>query len=245
MRRGPDQGPLSSVIKEFSRRHADPAVARCVPFGVFIGMLVLGTGVQAVAGAGSSAEAGQAVIVARGAIVALALAWYWPLYIELRGPALRWSMGHVAAAVLTGIAVFLAWIFFDQDWAVMSRSSGFAPLDPDGSVDLALAASRFAGFALVVPVMEELFWRSFLLRWITRRDFMALAPRHAGPSAIVISTALFALEHERWFAGAAAGAAYALLYIRTGNLWMPIVAHAVTNGILGGWIVTTGSWGLW
>jgi len=233
------------MIKAFYRRRAEPAVARCAPFAVFIAMLVLGTAIQAVAGAESSAEAAQVVIVSRGAIVALVLAWYWPSYTELHGPALSWSTGQVAAAVLVGIAVFLAWITFDQDWAVMSRSSGFAPLNAAGSVDFPRAALRLGGLALVVPVMEELFWRSFLLRWITRRDFMALAPRHAGPWAVAISTALFALEHERWFAGAAAGAAYTLLYMRTGNLWMPIVAHTVTNGVLGGWVLATGNWRFW
>lgn len=227
------------------RRRADPVVARCVPFAIFIGMLVLGSGIQAAAGAGIESESAHAVILVRGAIVAVALAWYWPAYTELRGQALTWSRRHVALAVIAGTAAFLAWIGFDEDWAIFSRQAGYAPLDRDGALDWAKVVLRLAGFALVVPVMEELFWRSFLLRWIARQDFISLEPRRASLPAIVISTALFSLEHERWLAGAMAGAVYTFVYMRTGNLWMPILAHSVTNGILGGWIVATGSWQYW
>ena len=61
----------------------------------------------------------------------------------------------------------------------------------------------------------------------------------------MITTALFAFEHDRWFAGALAGAAYNWLYMRSGNLWVPIVAHAVTNGVLGLWVLQTGRWEFW
>ncbi len=42
-----------------------------------------------------------------------------------------------------------------------------------------------------------------------------------------------------------AGLAYGWLYIRARNLWAPIVAHAVTNGALGAYVVTTGHWSFW
>ena len=108
-----------------------------------------------------------------------------------------------------------------------------------------LALARLAGLALVVPVMEELFWRSFLLRWLASRDFMRVEPRRVGVKAFLITTALFALEHDRWLAGAIAGAAYNWLYMRSGNLWVPIAAHALTNLILGCWILATESWQYW
>ena len=34
-----------------------------------------------------------------------------------------------------------------------------------------LVAVRWIGATLVVPVMEELFWRSFLMRWFQRTQF--------------------------------------------------------------------------
>ena len=42
-----------------------------------------------------------------------------------------------------------------------------------------------------------------------------------------------------------AGLAYAWLYVRTGKLWVAVIAHAVTNGVLGAWVLATGNWQFW
>jgi CAAX prenyl protease-like protein len=93
--------------------------------------------------------------------------------------------------------------------------------------------------------MEELFWRSFLLRWIDRRDFLAMDPRQASFTAFALSSTLFALEHTQWLAGFIAGLVYTWLYKKTRNLRAPIISHAVTNGTLGLWILATGNWRFW
>jgi CAAX prenyl protease-like protein len=209
------------------------AVARCAPFGVFIALLMLGSIVRE-----------PWLIVARGGIVAIVLLWFWRHYHELRLPrAVPWS--DWALAIAAGFAVFGAWIWLDQGWATFSRSPGFDPLHEDGQMNWPLALIRLSGLALVVPVMEELFWRSFLLRWLERHDFVQVVPRSVGTRALIITTVLFALEHSQWLAGAVAGIAYSLLYVRTGNLWVPILAHAVTNGALGVWILATRNWHFW
>ncbi|HQT72189.1 MAG TPA: CAAX prenyl protease-related protein, partial [Thiobacillus sp.] len=117
--------------------------------------------------------------------------------------------------------------------------------DASGQIDWLLVAFRIAGAALVVPVMEELFWRSFLQRWVQQPDFMTLNPAQIGLKALFIASALFAVEHLQWLAGLVAGLAYGWLYIRTRNLWAPIIAHAVTNGMLGAYVVATGRWSFW
>jgi uncharacterized protein len=96
-----------------------------------------------------------------------------------------------------------------------------------------------------VPVMEELFWRSFLMRWIQQPVFEGLAPAQVGLKALLLSTFVFVLAHTLWLAAAIAGLAYALLYMRTGSLWTAVIAHAVTNGVLGVWVVMTGNWQFW
>jgi CAAX prenyl protease-like protein len=63
--------------------------------------------------------------------------------------------------------------------------------------------------------------------------------------AFLITTVLFSLEHDRWLAGALAGALYNWLYMRSGNLWVPIAAHGVTNAVLGVWILHTRNWQFW
>ena len=222
----------------------DPVIARAAPFLVFIAFLILGSALPAISTLTGAELPAPWLVLARNAVVGLVLLWFWRGYTELRRPAptqfADWVLG-----VAGGIAVFVAWIAIDQDWAVLFQTPGYMPLRADGSVHWVQAWARLAGFALVVPVMEELFWRSLVLRWIERHDFRSLAPREVGWRAFVITTALFAFEHERWFAGALAGAAYNWLYMRSGNLWVPIVAHAVTNGVLGLWVLQTGSWEFW
>ena len=93
--------------------------------------------------------------------------------------------------------------------------------------------------------MEELFWRSFVMRWIDNPDFLAVSPAQASARAIIVSSLLFASEHQLWLAGLIAGLVYGLLYVRTGNLWVPVISHAVTNAVLGGWILATGNWQFW
>jgi CAAX prenyl protease-like protein len=98
---------------------------------------------------------------------------------------------------------------------------------------------------VLAPVMEELFWRSFVLRWIEQPVFEGVDPQRVGVKAIVLSTFLFTLAHTLWLAAAVAGLAYVWLYVRSAKLWLPVIAHAVTNGVLGVRVVATGQWHWW
>ena len=109
----------------------------------------------------------------------------------------------------------------------------------------ALIALRLFGAVLVVPLMEELFWRSFLMRWIEHPQFERVDPARIGLRAIVLSTFVFVLAHTLWLAAAIAGLAFAWLYRREGRLASAVVAHAVTNLLLGLWVVKTGQWAFW
>jgi CAAX protease family protein len=175
------------------------------------------------------------LVVERALVVAGLLLSFWPRYVELRKPiavpAREWLLG-----ILVGLAVFVAWINLDQGWMVTGRLGDSEPAQP---------WLRLAGFALVVPVMEELFWRSFLLRWIDSRDFLGADPRKASARALAIVSVLFAAEHSFWLAGLVAGIAYTWLYVRSGSLWIPIVSHTTTNATLGLWILATGNSQYW
>ncbi len=164
-------------------------------------------------------------------------------YSELRWPAGA-SFRTWAVAIVAGIVVFVAWINLTADWMVMGESVGFDPREQD-EIDWFLVVVRLVGAALIVPVMEELFWRSFLMRWINHPNFLTVNPAHVGLKAFCITAVLFALAHSLWLAGLFAGIVYNLLYMRSGTLWSPILAHATTNAILGIWIVSTGNWGFW
>lgn len=164
-------------------------------------------------------------------------------YVELGGLSL---LGYKSwlSAISIGVLVFVVWINLDAPWMLLGGpSQGFNP--GQGAEACLLMVTRIVGAALVVPLMEELFWRSFLMRWIQNQDFLKVEPATVGAMALLVSSLLFAIEHSLWFAGLVAGLAYGLLYIRSRTIWMPIIAHAVTNGVLGVWIIYTGNWYYW
>jgi len=218
------------------------ALVRILPFAAFMGLLAL-RGLAPADGAwGFDTRWLYALnlVVVGGAL----LAW-WREYGELarqNGP----SLGEAAAATAVGLVVFALWIRLDAPWMQIGESAAaFVPVGANGALDWPLIAVRWLGAALLVPVMEELFWRSFLMRWLQQPVFEAVDPRRTGVKAVALSTFVFMLAHPLWLAAIVAGLAYALLYRATGKLWTAVIAHAVTNGALGAWVVATGQWQFW
>jgi len=216
------------------------ALVRIAPFVAF--MLLL-----AVRGALAESDAfdprwlyGAGVLLTGGMLL-----WFRHDYGELTRQ--NWpTAGEAALAVAVGAVVCWLWVLLDAPWMQIGpATAGFTPLDAQGQPIWPLIAVRWVGAALVVPVMEELFWRSFLMRWIENATFEGVDPRRVGFKAIVLSTFVFMLAHTLWLAAIVAGLAYAWLYRRTGKLWVPVIAHAVTNGALGIWVVMTGNWVFW
>lgn len=109
-----------------------------------------------------------------------------------------------------------------------------------GAPDHLLTGARLVGLIVVVPIMEELFRRSFLMRWLTNHDFLNVDPRSTRRFAFCATAGLFALEHHLWLAGLIAGVVFNALYIRIRTLWAPITAHAVATTALSIYIVTYG-----
>jgi CAAX prenyl protease-like protein len=187
------------------------------------------------------------IYAARALVVGMVLVALWGKFAELHTSA-RMALADWVLALASGAAVFVIWIHLDHGWAVLggSGSSGFDPRHfASEDLHLPLTALRLVGLAIVVPIAEELFWRSFLLRWLERQDFLKVAPRVVGVRALAITSVLFGLEHTQWLAGLIAGAVYGLVYMRTEKLWVPIVSHALTNAMLGAWILAMRDWRFW
>lgn len=232
------------MISSLHHLHKRAVACRALPFLLFIGSLVLASTAGAWLPGEASSELRNGLAIGRGMAVALILVLLWPAYSELRNPSAAPSMSWVLA-VAVGVAIFLVWILLYPDEPANATSGRFVPLLADGTIHWPKALLRLAGLGLVVPVMEELFWRSLILRWIQSDDFLALSPSDIGARPFLITTVLFAIEHDTWLAGAIAGIVYNLLYMRTGNLWVPILSHAVTNCLLGIWIIYARAWHLW
>ena len=219
------------------------AAVRVAPFALFMALLAL----RAAAPADGSWWGldprwiyGLTVLLV-GALLLL----FWRDYGELARQ--TWpGASEALLAVAVGVAVFALWIELDAPWMTLGEpSAGFVPLRADGSIDWPLAVVRLLGAALLVPLMEELFWRSFLMRWLQAPIFEGVDPTRVGLKAVVLSTFVFVLAHTLWLAAVVAGLAYAWLYVRSGKLWLPVIAHAVTNGVLGAWVIATGNWQFW
>ncbi len=215
-------------------------ISRIAPFGAYVFFMLLE---DMLLKFGWEANDLRLLYAVKIAVVAGLLWLMRSAYSELRWP-IGTSFRTWVVAIVAGIVVFVAWINLTADWMVMGESVGFDPRD-DNEIDWFLVVVRLIGAALVVPVMEELFWRSFLMRWIDHPNFLSVNPAHVGLKAFFITAALFAVAHNLWLAGFFAGIVYNLLYMRSGTLWSPILAHAITNAILGIWIVSTGNWGFW
>jgi hypothetical protein len=104
---------------------------------------------------------------------------------------------------------------------------------------------RLLGAVIVVPIFEELFWRSFALRWLIDENFSAVPIgtfTWFSASAVILA---FGFEHHRWLAGIFAGLLYhALLYYKK-DLSACVIAHAVTNLLLGIYVLLTQQWSFW
>ena len=231
--------PATAAIPADAPMFNRAAWLRILPFAAYLLFIVIGDVLQRL---GVPQDTLRWLYPAKIALVALLLALFWRQYRELSK--FHLAPLHALTALATGVLVLVLWIALDAGWMIVGSPAGFDPR-VDGRIDWLLVAIRIAGAALVVPVMEELFWRSFLMRWVDSPDFESVEPSQPSIKSFVITVVLFGFEHNLWLAGIVAGAAYSLLYMRHRNLWSPILAHAVTNGLLGVWVVRTGSWSYW
>ena len=239
--RGPHPGPGADIaaLAADTPLLGRAAWVRILPFGAFIFFIILGDMLER---AGVQRAALRWLYPVQAGSVALLLACFWRHYHELHVPLP--NPVRLLACIGAGVLVLVLWIHLDAPWMTIGLGEGYNP-STNGEIDWLLVAIRIAGAALVVPIMEELFWRSFLMRWIDDADFEAVAPARVGLKGLLVSSVLFGFEHSLWLAGIVAGLAYAFLYMRYRNLWSAVLAHAVTNGLLGAWVVATGNWTFW
>ncbi len=172
--------------------------------------------------------------------VLVLLFFFWPRIKKEIRP--FWDMN----AVMAGIAVFILWIGLEGRYPQIGSPAGFNPYE--SGQDLYVVASmgfRLFGAALVVPVVEELFWRSFALRFLMDNNIMRIPLGSFSLFSFIFVSIACGLEHHRWLPGIFAGMLYALLLYQRKNLFSPILAHAVTNLLLGIYVIVNQDWGYW
>jgi CAAX prenyl protease-like protein len=179
-------------------------------------------------------------------IIVGALLWFWR-----HKYAADWSSGlsfrEFLLAFFCGILVLVIWIVPEEYLFQVGQSTGFNPYVLGGSqvAAIGLIAVRLIGSSLVVPIMEELFWRSFIMRYLINPDFRSVPLGAFTWFSFIGVAVLFGLEHHRIIVGIIAGLLYGLLLIYQKNLKGVILAHAVTNFGLGIYVLVTGKWMFW
>lgn len=177
--------------------------------------------------------------------------WYEPLRIR-----------HLPAVFAVGVLVFVVWVFPESLWmdrwpdlkalyakwilfSSAGAEAGLSPYAPE-ICGWPLALAKIAGSAFVIAAIEEFFWRGFLYRWLLDRDFVNVGLGVLQPAMFFACSLAFGIEHgNRWLVGFIAGAVYGLLLIRTRDIWAAVVAHVVTNLLLGLYVLAMGAYGFW
>jgi CAAX prenyl protease-like protein len=163
---------------------------------------------------------------------------------------------HAIGSILLGVAVFVIWVGPDVlwpayrgHWLFTNSIMGEAKRTPPEALksNLLFIVFRTVGCVLLVPVLEELFWRGWLTRWlIDSEDFRRVPLGAYTATSFWIGSALFASEHgSYWEVGLIAGIVYNWWMCRTKSLGDCILVHAVTNGCLSAYVLKTGEWRYW
>jgi CAAX prenyl protease-like protein len=225
------------------------ALPRVLPFAVYLFFLALAEVIawlsphlSAVAALGLRANLW--IYPLKTAAVLAVLIYFWPCYDELNVKRTLKPRDVLLAAII-GVVVYVLWVRMDWPWATQGQPGGYNPLLAGDRMEKVLVTVRLLGAVIVVPVMEELFWRSFLLRYLISTRFQTVPLGTFTVFSFLATVVLFGLEHHLWLAGMMAGAAYTLLLYGTRRLWPSIIAHAVTNLALGLHVLLTQEWHWW
>ncbi|MGC8668339.1 MAG: CAAX prenyl protease-related protein [Chthonomonadales bacterium] len=152
-------------------------------------------------------------------------------------------------ALIVGAAVFVEWIVLDRwiPYPHLGTRSAFNPFagiaQPTGRV-LFIGLTLYA-MAVMVPVMEELFWRSWLIRYLTTPGWQAIAPWQYSRNGYLGVAILFGLAHTEWLVAVVCALAYGWLLQHTKSLFACVAAHGCTNLLLALYILHTGAWKYW
>ena len=219
--------------------HRRQLLAHVAPMFVFLGLLALSQ------------------LLSGSVVLPHAEFWIYPVQTILCGALLLWfrrcyefhGLKNVAFTLLTGFGVFVIWIAPQQFFNFPPRNVGFDPSLLSGSTaNYWLSVTfRFLRLVVVVPVMEEIFWRAFLLRFVIDEHFEQVPFGKFSWVSFAIVTVAFTFSHSRpdWLAAFVCGVLYNVVAYRSRSLASCVLAHAITNLFLGLWIMQTRQWGFW
>jgi CAAX prenyl protease-like protein len=222
------------MIASFRENMAkSPEMARFLPFAIWVG-------ITALAMAGGDMKFWSYMLKVG---VGMWIVWEMRRYI----PEVRWTFSW--QAIVVGIVVFAVWVGLDPYYpknnllmkdTVESIWNPFARFGDGSAIAWTLIVIRIFGMTVLVPPIEEAFYRSLVYRYIVKYDFTKVALNHFDGVALVLTSAMFGFMHFQWLPGIICGLAYQWLVIRKGRLGDAMTAHAITNFLLGVYVVWKG-----
>jgi CAAX prenyl protease-like protein len=158
--------------------------------------------------------------------------------------------GAVGLAVAIGIAVAAVWVGLDGLYPALPfiGSGSRVAYNPNAlspAARIGFLAVRFYGLVLLVPLFEELFWRSFGIRYVIDPDFTRVPVGRVTPMAAVITSVVFALAHAEWLPALLTGLTWTWLLNRTKSLSACVISHVVANLGLGIYVISFQAWRFW
>jgi uncharacterized protein len=211
-----------------------PILARMIPFLAFAALTLI---------QGSFGDAAQYWIYALKTAIGA-----WLLYLMRTNiKEMRWVLSW--ESIVVGIGVFAIWVGLDGRYPLFAqRPDSFNPKLTFGAGSasaLLFIAMRLIGSSLVVPFVEEVFYRSFLYRFIINTNFLKIPLGHLNWGAFFITGVIFGVSHYEWLPGILCALAYQGLVCRKNRLGDAITAHAITNFLLGLWVITRNAYYFW
>ena len=238
--------PDRPIAESSSRQVGEPAApAFIAPFVVYL----LGTNL-------AGRFEGSSYAVAYATVVGLTAGVAWWLSRGSRAMQLHWRIGWGILFGAVGIALWIGLSHlrleeqltnFLPEWLQPGPRASFNPFEnfEDRFSQSLFITFRLIGLALVVPWIEELFWRGFLMRWIIDPDWQRVPIGEFTWRSSLAVVALFTLAHPEWFAAAVYCLLINGLLHWKRDLWQCVVAHAVSNLLLGIYVLAYHAWWLW
>ncbi|MGI9516426.1 MAG: CAAX prenyl protease-related protein [Pirellulaceae bacterium] len=181
------------------------------------------------------------------------LVWFWKRYLGQFPWSFTWwsiLVGVIGIFVWVGLAElgvedFLLGLVGAGDTFSRSQFNPYGQL-PEGWQLTGFLALRFFGLVIMVPICEELFLRGFLMRyaqspewWEVRLNQLTVRTMLVAPLYGLLTHPGEALAAIAWFS------LVTWLVTRTGKFWDAVIAHAVTNLLLGLYVCRFEQWHLW
>ncbi len=214
----PAAAPLPPLAEDWN-------AARLIPFIAFMATALL---------ASTFFEIPGEAYPLRFVVTLAALLFFWRLLARL-----DWRIDPLAAGA--GVLIGLAWVATAPEPAADDPLAAALAALPLWAFAI-WAVCRVLGTSLLVPVVEELLFRSYLQE---RLNFSArLGPVAGLLLAVGVSTALFAALHDRWIAAGLAGLVFAGFALRRGRIADAIWCHAAANAVIAGFALAAGKWSL-